>query len=144
MAILIGSYQNLTPASTSAFGGHKGGELVGKHVCMSGTLGALLSWGFQASRAILFSCLNISQELLDRAGEDHGVERGCFTREQSHAEGEGALPSPWQAAHPSPWLRPGPPELHPAGLLSSQDLIISLRETDSLNILLCKYSLFLQ
>ena len=42
---------------------HKGGELVDEYVCMSGDFGGLCCLGVSmASRAILFSCLNISQE----------------------------------------------------------------------------------
>lgn len=90
--------------------------------------GGLCCFGVSmASRAILFLALTFLRSP-DGAGEDHGVGEGLFhPEESSHMRRVKALPSPWQAAHPAPGSGSRPPELHPAGLSPSQDLIISLR-----------------
>ena len=118
---------------------------MGNYVCMSGTLGGSAVLGFPWPAGPFYFLALTSLRNPDREGEDHGVGEGLsFTREQSHGKAEGLCLVHGRRLTPAPGSGSRPRELHPAGLSPSQDLIISLRETDSLNILLCKYSLFLQ
>ena len=96
---------------------HKGGELVDKFVCMSGTSGGSAVLGLPWPAGPFYFLALTSLRSPDREGEDHGVGEGLsFTREQSHGEGEGLCLLHGRRLTPAPGSSSCPRELHPAGL----------------------------